>query len=448
MRQSRRLKFSIAIGCASAIITMVKCGAAWPQGVPSQISTSTDDFATQADFDSMVSYDRLRSVSVAQRPHPQYDAIGVRTGGSFLLFPTVGFGLGFTDNVYNSQVRKATDLFYLVDPGLAFRSEWSRSAIWASAGLSLMRYRDFAAENENAWQAALGGRFDFGAQSYLEAGASGGRRYEDLGSTGVPQDAVGPVALTDPAVYLQAVLTGARTRYSTTAQAAGFNYDDQRSFAGTVLDQSFRDQHLYRLQEKGEYGLSPGVAVLGQATYTITKYDSAMGLQDKDSREIRVLTGGNFDLTNLIRGEISVGYVSREFDLAAYRPIRGVAALAKLEYFLTELTTVTLTGRRAVDDSSIVGVNGFFSNNVNFQIDHELLRNLVLTGTAAYQFDSYIDSDRRDSAFSAALRARYLLSPALRLHLDLIRVSRSSRGVGIAPIYDTSRVMLSLTLQR
>jgi hypothetical protein len=437
-----------ALGFVGLLLVTVKASSAYAQATVLEVSTSTDDFATQSDFDSLISYDRSRSVSVGQRPQPLYDPIGIQVGAAFDVLPRMDFGLGYDDNVFNTQSPHKSDFYYRLAPGVGLRMDGFESAGWASITADLKRYFDTPTEDESGWRVATGGRFDVNHHMYLEGGASTERRYEERDGVGTPEEAAGPVAVTDPQGYLRAVFTGTRTRNALTAEAARFDYDDQMSFAGATIDEHFRNQTIYRAQQRSEVGISPDFALLEAATYTVTNYDSAAELDNKDSHEARVLLGGDFDLTNLLRGEIGVGYLSRDFTSPTYRPVRGLAALAKVEYLVTQLTTLSLWARRAVDDAAVVGAGGFFANVANLEIDHELLRNLIVTAALVSTKDTYISSSGEDRSFVESLRVKYSLSRELHLNFKIDHVNRTTRDIGLAPSYGATRLMLTLSLQR
>ena len=407
--------------------------------------TSTQDFATESDFRNLFSYDRDRNVSVEQRPHPEYDQLGIRFG-KFDLLPSLGIGFGYDDNIYSAPSAATRGAYYALRPSVSVNTESETSAAWASTQLALKRYFSVGDADENGGRIAGGGRIEIDRNIAIEGAISDERRYEESDSIGTPQDASQPVEVTEPEGYLSAVFSGVRFRNAITIQTARFSYDDVRSFSGTTIDETYRDQNTYRVLQRTEFALSPELAVIEAATFTRIDYDSKLPLEDKDSHEARGLVGVSYDLTNLMRGEFAVGYLDREFVLSSFRPIRGVAALIKLDYFLTPLTTLSFWARRAVDDAALIGVDAFFSNTINLQIDHELLRNLILSAIISYQFDQYSDPHGEDRSFNETFKASYSLNHSLHMNFEATHVSRSTSGIEFASNYGATRLMLSFTL--
>ena len=67
---------------------------------------------------------RDRDVSVLDRPHPEYDALGVRQGG-FLIFPKLETSLDGDDNIYGTTRGKASDGIFEAKGSVDARSQWS-----------------------------------------------------------------------------------------------------------------------------------------------------------------------------------------------------------------------------------------------------------------------------------------------------------------------------------
>ncbi|MBL7599222.1 outer membrane beta-barrel protein, partial [Escherichia coli] len=85
---------------------------------------------------------------------------------------------------------------------------------------------------------------------------------------------------------------------------------------------------------------------------------------NRDSSGYEALVGVNFEVGAVARGELAVGYISQEYDSAAFSNIDGFGARAQVQWFPTELTTFTVTGSRTIEDSGIVGSGGYLSNGV------------------------------------------------------------------------------------
>ena len=65
----------------------------------------------------------------------------------------------------------------------------------------------------------------------------------------------------------------------------------------------------------------------------------------------------------------AIGYLDQSYDDPAFKEIKGLGARAQLEWFPTQITTVSLTAERQVLDSGIPGAAGYISSTIAAQVD-------------------------------------------------------------------------------
>ena len=115
--------------------------------------------------------------SVVNRPRPEYDPIGFSPGmllaggrephgqgiaatlDSFNLFPTMGVESYYTDNVFQTSVRRA-DLTTLFQPGMELRSDWENHEFKLGASASLARNLSNPSANSDDYEIHSSTRFD------------------------------------------------------------------------------------------------------------------------------------------------------------------------------------------------------------------------------------------------------------------------------------------------
>jgi hypothetical protein len=148
-----------------------------------------------------------------------------------------------------------------------------------------------------------------------------------------------------------------------------------------------------------------------------------------------------------VRGSVGVGYVKRSYDSPLYNAIDGVSADVRLEYFITELTTISLNGRRYIEDSTFANSGGYFNTGAGIRIDHELLRNLLLNAAVDYENEDFKRIDRDDNIYRIQGGARYLMNRSIGLGTTVAYTSRKSSGVDATRDFDEVRALISLLLQ-
>jgi hypothetical protein len=207
---------------------------------------------------------------------------------------------------------------------------------------------------------------------------------------------------------------------------------------------------------RADYAVSPDTAFFVQVAankhdYRLGATPSVLatypGFQNRDSKGVEALVGVNFELSATARGEIGVGYVKQSFSNSRFADISGFGSRAQVEWFPTQLTTVTATGSRTIEDAGIVGASGYLSTNLGVQVDHELLRNVIVSGQVGYGNDDYKGLDRNDKRYTAGVSATYLLNRSVGVTVGYNHFKQNSRGTAGSGDFNVDKVGATLTLQ-
>lgn len=390
---------------------------------------------------------RDQAVTVRDRPRPDYDAIGVRTGG-FLLFPRLQTEAEYSDNIFATQAAKVDDVIVRVRPEVNWRSDWSRNSLNLFARSTSNIYTSTSSQNTTDWTVGGAGRYDGGGSVSLAAAGDVGRYTEARTSVSTQQLSRKPIRYNQAQVNLSAATVLNRLKLSGRADYARFNYDDGRTAGGLVLEQDDRDRKVTSATGRADYAVSPATALFVQVTGNKRNYRNEIvsTVPVRDSSGYEALGGVNFEVTALLRGEIAAGYIRQSFDNRAYKTIGGFGARGQVEWLPTELTTVTLKASRTIEDAGIIGSAGYLSNQLGLQVDHEFLRNLILSGTATYGRDRFKDLSRTDDRWSAGASATYLLDRHFGATLSYNHLDRNS-NVAFGQNYSINRFTISLVSQ-
>ncbi len=426
---------------AVAVATMAAMGVpysiSWAQTVRGSLNSAAD---AQSNFA------RDRNVSVRQRPHPEYEAAGLRMG-AFVARPQVTVSGEYNDNIYGASAGEIDDFIFRVKPSVDVASTWSRHALNAFARGSINRYADYDSENTEEYSFGGNGRLDIVRGTNITAGGDHSRITEPRTSSSTPTGSIKPIQYDLTQFNLAGVREFNRLRLQARGDYRKFNYDDGRTIGGAEVEQDDRDREITSFLARGDYALSPATAVFVQGTVNKREYrlPGTVARPSRDSDGYEVLAGANFELGAVMRGEIAGGYLSQDFDSALYGKVDGFGGRAQLEWFPTQLTTVTVNGTRSVEDSGIVGSSGYLSSNVGAQVDHELLRNVILTGQVNYGDDKYKGIDRNDKRFTAGASATYLMNRRLGVVLGYTYFDQNSKGANGGQDFKVNTISLGVT---
>lgn len=431
-----KIRASLAVFAAMGVAAPAGVAAAQAAGLRSAQAASDDLFA------------RDRAIAVRERAHEGYEARGV-PAGAFTLYPRLQFEAEHTDNLYASATSERSDLILRLRPEVSLESGWARHALALFARGAINRHQDYGTEDSESWTAGFDGRVDVSRATNLAAGASIGEQVEPRTSSNAPSASIEPIQYEMAQAYAAASRTTGRLRLSGRADVRSFDYQDGRDISGAVIDQDDRDRTIRSLSGRADYAISPATAIFAQVTGNDRDYDMASTplVAARDSSGYEFLVGVNFELGAVSRGEIAVGYIEQEFDSAAYSRIDGFGARAQIEWFPTELTTVTTAASRTIEDAGMAGAGGYLSSALSLTVDHELLRNVILSGQLAYTMDDYNDIDRDDDRFNASVGGTYLLNRNLGLTVSASHMEQSSSGAGRGVDYTVNRLMVALVAQ-
>ena len=168
---------------------------------------------------------------------------------------------------------------------------------------------------------------------------------------------------------------------------------------------------------------------------------------DRDSEGSSYLVGINTDLSNLIRGELIVGYLQQDYDDPALKDAKGLALEGNIEYFATPLTTVTLGARRRVEETLTTGASSYMATAANVRIDHELRRNILLTAGVGMLNRNFQGMSRDDDLLQADAGARFLLNRRMELGARWRYERQQSSGPVADPEYDANRFVVSAAVR-
>ena len=397
-------------------------------------------------------YDRGQNVSVLDRPRPDYEAMGIHAGG-FMVYPSMDAGITYDDNIYALPSDFAipaglkgprSDFIYSVAPQINFKSTWSRDSLAGYVRLSEDVYGQHPNEDATQYGAGLNGVVDLGTTTTITAGVDYGHYVSPRGAatTGIT---VKRVEFDFTSLDAQIAHEFNRVRISARYDHQDYAYQDAETPGGVVVPETVFNHQIDAGTAKAEYAISPDTALFVEAVFNQRTYNDSPTF-DQNSHGYNVGGGANFDISHLIRGEINIGYLDQTYN-SAFGDIKGISTSTKVQWFPSQLTTATLTVLRTVNDSLIIGSPGYLTTDATVQVDHELRRNVILSGNLLTGEDQYQGISRTDSRFGAGLTANWLLNRHVGLTAGYAYTDVNSTGANRGSSFKDNRVSISTKLQ-
>ena len=364
------------------------------------------------------------NVTIADRPREDYDPLGIRAG-SFFIFPSISLSGTYDSNAFATNNDEDSDVGAILAPRVDVNSNWSRHALNFSAGAVGAAWADYSENDYLDAFAATTGRLDVTRADIATGTLRFDRLHEDRddpdesGTTTVGTSDRGNLTR-----YYRGLLDGQyRHNFARFFTVVGAGV--QRLFYDDIGDreESRRDRWEYGGRARLGYQLSPRIGTFVQGNYSWREYDESQAIggefEKRDNQGWRAAIGTDIDITNILFGEVSLGYSERNFDSDAYRDTSGFGGNGSLTWNVTPLTSIIATASSEILETTVVSeddtADGNLQNAVGLEVQHELLRNVLLNGTVDYTRDDFQGTNRTDNIFGAGAGVSYLLNRNLTL---------------------------------
>jgi hypothetical protein len=359
------------------------------------------------------------------RARPDFDPLGVRLGG-FLLYPSFAVRQLYTSNVYATERGKIDDFLTIAEPSVDLRSNWNNHSLTLHADAAIGRYWQETDENFEDFNLSAAGRLDVTSMTQILGALSYRWLHEERGS---PDDVGGR----KPTEYsLASASIGVQQRFNRfNFRVEGivdrYDFRDTPGFGGKI-DQDVRDRDHYFLKLRGGYEFTPLREVYFLANFNKRRYDQSRDNAgfERDSAGFELAAGLRYDLTGVTFIDFFLGYSEQKYEDGRLKTARGPSGGLSLIWNVTGLTTVTGKISREIEETTIAGSSSYFSTKAEIRVDHELLRNLILTGFVAYQQDDFKGINREDDYLRVGLSGRYLFNRNLSAEVGYSYRTRES----------------------
>jgi len=360
--------------------------------------------------------------TVLERARPDHDPLGVRVG-SFLIFPSMDVGGQFNSNIFNTESNRKADLIWIASPSLRLNSTWSNHMLNVFARGNFGFYTSNSRENYQDFAVGVESRVDIQRDTKVLFDVSAARSHEERGS---PEDANGRF----PSVYY-AYKSDMRFRHRfnrvTVELGALMDFHDfagVEGASGRTIDQDDRDRLRWEGAVRLGYFFNPRSEVFVRGAYSAVRYPRSPDRNgfDRNSSGFAVLGGLNYRITSTLFGELALGYREQHYEDRRLPPARGPAFNGSLTWLMTPLTTVQVSGARAIEETILSNASSYFATSGQVEITHELLRNVILQARFSIQNFSYTGISRNDTYYRPGVGVTYLMGRHvyLRARYDLV----------------------------
>ena len=179
-------------------------------------------------------------------------------------------------------------------------------------------------------------------------------------------------------------------------------YQNSTLTDGSISSNNDRAFNQYGGVGRVSYELTPAVKPFVEAEGDSRFHDQ----QIDNSGYARNSSGGyakagtSFEFSRLLTGEISVGYMARDYADPRLGQLEGLLTASSLTWTATPLTTAKFYSTTSIDEVIVPGVSGVLTHTYTFEVDHDFRRWLTAVGKFTYGTYDYQGDGRVDQTYS------------------------------------------------
>ncbi|ONG58957.1 hypothetical protein BKE38_01165 [Pseudoroseomonas deserti] len=413
---------------------------AWIAGLPALLLGAAEGSA-QSSFSPEAT---ARGVTVMTRQRPDYDPAGIRTGGVRLDAALEG-GIGYDSNLVPGISNQRSGAFAEQGLSLGAQTDWTRHAIGLSASQTTRQYFQDSDLNWNDWSLGGGARYDIGRASNIRLRYDHVRSHIDVDNYDLQDGNSGrvPVPVDTDIVQLAGTAAFNRLELGSSVEYRRIRYQDV-TVNGQRDTVSSNDYDTVIGEFTADYSLLPGRSVIGLVRLQDIAYERE-GQSGRDSFTWEAQGGVRYDANGLVRVRLLVGYRNRDYDEPGRKSLSGPAFEGEVSWAATQLTTLTFSAQRSIEESIRESSVSYTRTAARVRVDHELLRNVILSGEVRGERRKYPQEGGTVSDGIALVEGRYLINRNLALVATYQHTERLEAPEGIRE-YGRDQVLLRLRM--
>lgn len=362
-----------------------------------------------------------RLPTVFSRSRPDYDAFGIKAD-PFVITPQMLVSAEYDDNVFATNTNEDDDFIFTWRPAVRVATDFSEHLIGVEGFARIVRFASEDSENIEEGGANMFGRYDLSSEASFFGNVGWVRDVEERID---PEFVGGQRGKSD-------TLTG---RVGYTQRFASFTVDGAAEYRNIDFLNSAdtdRDRDEYGARVRVRYAWVPRISPTVQVDYLHRSYKDSVdstGL-NRDVDRYGIGVGALVDITDLIQGDFLIGAQRSEPDDPTLDGFWAFSASGNVIWNITELTSIIAGLQRSEEATAVTGAAGRVSSTADLRVEHELLRNLLVSADLGYRNDDFRSTTRDEDTISAGIGAEYLLNRYVSIVADYTFSDRDSSIAG------------------
>lgn len=351
--------------------------------------------------------------------------------GAMRLYPRIGIGALYSDNVFATDNLAESDWALMTLAEAVLRSETSRYAAELGVRANSVRFSDFEGNDYDDGQIWLAADKDLTSTSDVNFDIDFAQLTEPRTSVNVPADSLALAQYKRSTIAALYIYQPSRWKLRLDGRYRSLDFDDVTTPAG-IVNNDDRNRQSLDFGARIGYDLADAYGMFLEVRSSNVDYDQRVdddGFERSfDGNEIRL--GTELRLSDLVMGELFIGYLSRNFHEARFAKAEGSSFGAEIDWVITDLTTLSIGGSRTTEPTTIVGASTITDSRYLLGVDHELRRNLILRFEVEVANENFEGLVRRDDIVEVKFGAEYRMNRNLWLEFGYRHRDRDSQPAG------------------
>ncbi|NQY97391.1 MAG: outer membrane beta-barrel protein [Henriciella sp.] len=355
---------------------------------------------------------RNRYTAANSRSYAGLDPVPLRLG-AFEARPVLLLSARSRSNIFLSETNEQSDTLVVAAPSISMASTWSRHQIGFDAAVRHEEYMDLSSQSATQYGLRGFGRLDVSSSFGVAGSVFQYNQRESRLDVGAVQGGFEPIEFVRTGAEVNAAYATDRIRINGNFGVTDVDFEDAQGAGMIILDQDFRDAEITTAGISAQYAVTRDWAVIGEVS-TVDREYAATG-SNRDISGITYRGGVNFELPVNLRGQVTAQYQDFDPDDPALSNIQQTGLSANVQWFPTQLTTANFFASQSVSDAGNTADSNALVTRYGAGVDHELLRNLVLSSNVYFETREFNPSNREDEQTVFSASANWKLNPNVHI---------------------------------
>jgi hypothetical protein len=342
-------------------------------------------------------YDQELGVTVQSRLRPLYASPGIDAGG-FVIRPNLDEALFYNSNV--NGISGSESWGSETTASASATSKWSRDSLSGAIGMDHFQFFSLPFDNYTNWHLGLSGGYTIEDSQLVLSYYHNTSNL--LGTEIASVRTVTPVANQTDSARINYTFTFSRLAITPDLSFGAYRNGDA-TVLGSNVSMAFLNHNVVAGGVTGRYSMSEEGGLLVVLRGVGSRYTSPQpGQPSNDSNSVLLLGGLDYQAKSVWRYQLLLGVETRQFAASVFPSRTAAIAAGNVIWQPTELTTVTGTLSRAIEDPQSSATNGFVLTEAHVTLDHELRRDLLLSMRAGVQYAQFLGGGTQTSMSGGA----------------------------------------------